>query len=337
MTAAVSESRALVSIIVPVFNAAAHLEPCVRSILAQTYDRIELILIDDGSTDGSGEVCDRLAAEDSRIVVRHQVNAGIAGAQNAGLDLATGALLTFCDNDDLMSPRMLERLVGLIESTGADMSCCRWRNVGASQGVAELERHRDDPFGHHIVFDDPAVAYQTVFSLALRKLFGVELRYFSEANWGKLYRAPLFDGIRFPEGQYAQDVAVAMPLYARMGSVASCDDGLYFWLQRGDSVSHRERSARYYSDIVRAHLRSFDEARAMGILPARAYTGLATITHERRSIRDDEDARRYSEDRVAVRSRLQSLGIWKRLICKLIFWERMLEVKVYNVTVHRRR
>lgn len=330
-------SSTLVSIIVPVYNASAHLEPCVRSILAQTHERLELILVDDGSTDGSGEVCDRLAAEDPRIVVRHQANGGIARAQNAGLDLATGALITFCDNDDLMAPRLVERLVGLIESTGADMSCCRWRNVGASQGAFELEKHRDDPFGRHIVFDDPGVAYQTVFSLALRKLFGVELRYFSEANWGKLYRAELFDGIRFPDGQYAQDVAVAMPLYARMSSVASSEDALYYWLQRGDSVSHRERSARYYSDIVRAHLRSFDEARALGILPARAYTGIATLKYEGRSVRTDEDARRYDADRIAVRERLRALGLWRRAVCRLIFWERMVEVKVYNLTVHRRR
>lgn len=337
MTAPVSSGSALVSIIVPVYNAAAHLEPCVRSILAQTHDHLELILIDDGSTDGSGEICDRLARDDARIVVRHQPNGGIASAQNAGLDLASGSLITFCDNDDLMSPRLLERLVGLLESTGADMSCCRWRNVGVSQGASELEKHREDLFGRHIVIDDPGTAYQTVFSLALRKLFGVELRYFSEANWGKLYRAELFDGIRFPAGQYAQDVAVAMDLYSRMSSVASCDDALYFWLQRGDSVSHRERSARYYSDIVRAHLRSFDEARAQGILPARAYTGIATLKYEGRSVRSEVDARRYAEDRASVRERLRALGLWRRALCLAIFWERMLEVKIYNLTVHRRR
>lgn len=337
MTDEAGSADTLVSVIVPVYNAGAHLEPCVRSILAQTHTRLEVILIDDGSTDGSPEICDLLAREDPRVVVRHRANGGIATAQNAGLDIAGGELITFCDNDDLMSPRMLERLVGLIESTGADMSCCRWRNVGASQGAAELEKHSNDPFGRHIVLDDPGAAYQTVFSLALRKLFGVELRYFSEANWGKLYRAELFDGIRFPEGRYAQDVAVAMPLYARMSSVASCDDALYFWLQRGDSVSHRERSARYYSDIVRAHLSSFDEARAMGILPARAYTGMAAVKYEGRNVRDEADARRYEADRLEVRARLKGLGLWRRLLCRVIFLERMLEVKVYNATVHRRR
>jgi len=327
----------LVSIIVPVYNAVEYLGPCVRSILRQTYADLELILVDDGSSDGSGELCDRLASEDSRITVIHQANGGIAAAQNAGLDAANGALVTFCDNDDLMAPRMLERLVGLIDDTGADMSCCRWRNIGASQGESELAKLDDKSFGRHIVIDDPAAAYQTVFSLALRKIFGVELRYFSEANWGKLYRAELFEGVRFPEGHYAQDVAVAMTLYARMSAVASCEDALYFWLQRGDSVSHRQRSAAYFSDIVRAHLRSFDNAREMGILPARAYAGIAAVKYERRNVATEADRRRHASDRAEVSRRLKDLGIWKRLLCRVIFLERMLEVKVYNVTVHRRR
>lgn len=330
-------ARALVSVIVPVYNAGAHLEPCVRSILDQTHANLELILIDDGSTDESGAVCDLLAEADSRIVVRHQANGGIAAAQNAGLDIARGALITFCDNDDLMAPRMIERLTGLIESTGADMSCCRWRNVGASQGVTEMEKHADDPFGEVAVFDNPAKAYQAVFSLLLRRLFRVELRYFSEANWGKLYRAHLFDGVRFPEGRYAQDVAVAMPLYARMSKVASCSDALYYWLQRGDSVSHALRSTQYYSDIIQAHLMSFDTAIDLGLTPARAYTGLRTLRLERRSARTPEERALYTVDRVAVRRRLARLNMRERVLCAALYVLRRLEVVVYDMTVHRRR
>ncbi|WP_341942542.1 glycosyltransferase [Microbacterium sp. LWH10-1.2] len=327
----------LVSIIVPVYDAGEHLEPCIRSILEQTHSALELILVDDGSTDGSGEVCDRLAAQDVRIRVIHQENGGIAVAQNAGLDAASGDLITFCDNDDLMAPRMLERLVELIESTGADMSCCRWKNVGASQGVAEMRKHADDPFGAYEVFDDPARAYQTVFSLAHRKLLRVELRYFSEANWGKMYRAHLFDGVRFPAGRYAQDVAVAMTLYERMSSVVSCEDALYYWLQRGDSVSHALRSAAYYSDIVHAHAQSFDVAIRLGVLPARAYTGMTALRFERRAAGTADELRRLEDDRRAVRTRVRQLSIWQRVICRALHLQRLLEIQVYNVTVHRRR
>ena len=337
MNAGGTTGRSLVSIIVPVYNSGAHLLPCVRSILAQTHENLELILVDDGSTDDSGALCDELAMGDTRIRVHHQANGGIASAQNAGLDMASGDFITFCDNDDLMAPRMLERLVGLIESTGADMSCCRWRNVGASQGEAELARRGDDPLGTSIVFHDPAKAYQTVFSVAVRRLLRLELKYFSEANWGKLYRSHLFEGVRFPDGRYAQDVAVAMTLYERMSTVASCSDALYYWLQRGDSVSHAVNSTRYYSDIVHAHLISFDTALRMGILPARAYSGLKTLRFERRSAKTPEDRALYAADVAAVRERVTRLNVGERLLCGLLYLQRAIEVQVYNRTVHRRR
>ena len=327
----------MVSIIVPVYNAGVYLEPCIRSILAQTYSAIEIILVDDGSTDGSGALCDALASEDDRIVVLHQSNGGIAVAQNAGLDVAHGELITFCDNDDLVAPRMIERLVGLIESTESDMSCCRWQNLGASRGRSTLEAQADRPFGASTTFEDPAVAYQTVFSLALRRLFRLELRYFSEANWGKLYRAHLFEGVRFPAGRYAQDVDVAMTLYSRMRRVVSCADPLYYWLQRGDSVSHALRSAAYYSDIVSAHMRSFDVAHKMGILPARAYTGMTALRFERRAARTPDEVEQYRTDRAEVRARRKSLGLWRRFLCAALYLERLVEVKIYDLTVHRRR
>lgn len=332
-----SDPASLVSVIVPVYNAGAHLAPCVRSILEQTHSRIEVILVDDGSDDGSGAVCDAFAAEDPRVVVIHQRNGGIAVAQNAGLDVATGGLITFCDNDDLMAPKMIERLVDILDSSGSDMSCCRWSNVGASRGREELEKHSDDAFGEVVVFDDPAVAYQNVFTLTFRRIFRQELRYLSEANWGKLYRAELFDGIRFPAGRYAQDVAVAMRLYERMGSVASCDDAMYFWLQRGDSVSHGLRSVSYYSDIVAAHIESFDVARRLGIVPARAVGGMRTIRLERRATKTREDRARYDADRAAVQRRMRSLPRGVRLRCEALYLIRLLETQVYRLTVHRRR
>lgn len=325
-----------VSVIVPVFNSQRFLRACVGSILDQEYRAIEVILVDDGSTDESGRICDELAAEDERVVVVHRENGGIGAAQNSGLDAATGELITFCDNDDLMSPRMIGRLVQILVDTHADMSCCRWVNVGASVAASLLDANAATPPGRYIAFGAPARQYQTVFSLLLRKILRAELRYFSEANWGKLYRRALFDGIRFPEGSYAQDVAVAMDLYRRMDLVASCDDRLYYWLQRPDSVSHRIRSTRYYHDIVRAHGRSFELARNEGILPARAYFGLHAVSRERRSIRSEDDRALYQDDRRYVAGLLATLSPWQRLGCAALHVLRFLEVKVYDRTVHRR-
>ncbi|KQQ68806.1 glycosyltransferase family 2 protein [Microbacterium sp. Leaf320] len=337
MSTALPAFERTVSVIVPVYNAAAHLAACVTSILAQTHQHLDVILVDDGSTDGSGELCDEIAATDERVRVIHQSNGGIGAAQNAGLDAARGAYITFCDNDDLMSPHLVERLLSILIDADADMSCCRWWNVGASVAAASKDQHADDPSGSAIVFDDAARSYQNIFSIALRRIRKEELKYFSEANWGKLYRASLFDDIRFPSGRYAQDVAVAMDLYLRMSRVASCSDRLYFWLQRGDSVSHSLRSATYYHDIVRAHARSFEAALDHGVLPARAYYGLTALRLQRRSIRTPFDAELFRSDRALVRSLKSRLTLTQRVRCMGLRLVRQAEVVVYDLTVHRRR
>lgn len=327
----------LVSVIVPVYNAVSFLEATVASILDQTYSRIEVLLIDDGSTDGSGELCDRLGRMDDRIRVIHQPNSGIGAAQNAGLDVATGDLVTFCDNDDLMLPSLIARLVEILMNSGADMSCCRWANVGASAAAEERRRRSDDPPGEVVVFGEPARHYQEVFSLAHRRLSRRELQYFSEANWGKLYRAALWDGVRFPVGVYAQDVAVAMDLYLRMETVASCSDVLYLWIQHPQSVSHGSRRTSYFHDIVVAHAHVFDLALEAGITPARAYGGMMTLDAEWRSIRDDDDGALYLDDERQVADRVARLTPGQRLRCRILHLIRRLEVRVYRLTVHRRR
>lgn len=337
MSSVLPDHSRTVSVIVPVFNAVAHLGACVASILSQTHQELEVILVDDGSTDGSGQLCDELAATDPRIRVIHQRNGGIGAAQNAGLDAARGAFVTFCDNDDLMSPHLVDRLLTILVEAKADMSCCRWWNVGAAAAPAALAAHRDDEPGEVIVFQDAAHNYQNVFSIALRRLRRQELKYFSEANWGKLYRTALFDGIRFPEGRFAQDVAVAMDLYLRMRRVASCSDLLYYWLQRGDSVSHSLRSASYYHDIVQAHAHSFEAALAHGILPARAYYGLTALHFERGAVRTTEEAALYRADLTMVRSLRSRLTLLQRARCLAMRYIRQTEVFVYDRTVHRRR
>ena len=330
-------SEPKVTIIVPVYNAQRHLEACVGSILAQRYRNIEVILVDDGSSDASPAICDRFAQQDERVIVVHRENGGIGAAQNSGLDAASGELITFCDNDDLMSPRLVERLVTILIEADADMSCCRWLNVGSSVAEETLRKHSADPDGRVITFTQPGRYYQEVFSVLLRKLRHRELYYFSEANWGKLYRAQLFDGVRFPEGRYAQDVAVAMDLYSRMDRVASCEDPLYLWVQHPQSVSHREKATRYFHDIVRAHGRAFDIALEQRITPARAYGGLMTITLERASVRTAEDERVYRDDVAFVRSRVKLLSRRQRLVCRALHWIRRRENQVYRMTVHRRR
>lgn len=176
-----------------------------------------------------------------------------------------------------------------------------------------------------------------MFPRILRRVQGTELRYFSEANWGKLYRAELFDDLRFPSGRFAQDVSIAMDLYGRMRRVASTAEPLYAWAQHGDSVSHSRRSAAYYADIVEAHARCFEEAHDQGILPARAYFGLGALTYEKRAARTPDERTRFDRDRRRVKALKRRLTPMQRWRCRALRGLRMLEVVVYNLTIHRRR
>ncbi|WEV72332.1 glycosyltransferase family 2 protein [Bifidobacterium sp. ESL0790] len=342
------EAQPLVSIIVPVYNAADYLDRCIDSILDQSHTNLEVILIDDGSTDGSAKVCDEYADLDSRVTVIHQPNGGIGKAQNAGLDAAHGRYIAFSDNDDILDRRNIELLLHALVTTGADMSKARWRQFGVSQieDVAhEAEQGAPDP-GKITVFSHPLHAYQTVFCKSLRILgdalgHNTEAKYFNEANWCRLYRRELWDGIRFPEGVYAQDTAVACRLYTRMGKVADIDVNLYNWLQRADSVTHKMRSASFYHDHVAASLHNMRLCKDEHVLPARSYYTLVSNNRYEQKAAQSEQATGKSDDganTLAVATSdntqtgeiLKSLSPIQRFTCMALRAIRLAEKFVYD-------
>ncbi|MBT1161484.1 glycosyltransferase family 2 protein [Bifidobacterium sp. SO1] len=333
-------ANSLVSIIVPVYNAERYLRHCVDSILAQSHRNIEVILVDDGATDSSPAICDAYAAADPRVTVIHQPNGGIAKAQNAGLDAASGDYIAFVDNDDILDRRNIELLLHSLESTGADMSKARWHQFGVSQletvarkaaiGAAEPKRIT--------VFRNPLLAYQTVFCKTLRVLgdtFGhnTEARYFNEANWCRLYRRELWNGLRFPEGMYAQDVMVAGELYSRMNKVADIDVNLYNWLQSAGSVTHKEAGAVFFHDNVQAGIANFRYALDHGITPARSYYIMIEQHHEATHAPDVSDPGNQlaqAEDRDRIRTLLAQLSPIQRMRCFLLYRLRLAEKHVYD-------
>ena len=125
--------KELVSIIVPVYNLEKYIEKCVRSLLQQTYTNVEIILVDDGSRDESGEICDRLASEDSRIKVIHKENGGLSSARNCGIENATGEYIMFVDGDDFISELMVEKLYVALKDNCADISVCCFKNIYEKQ------------------------------------------------------------------------------------------------------------------------------------------------------------------------------------------------------------
>lgn len=177
----------VISIIIPVYNVAAYLPECLDSILRQDHEKLEVILIDDGSKDESGSICDAYGAKDARVRVIHQQNGGAAAAKNAGLRAATGEYLSFVDSDDYLEPNVYGYMLGLLKSTDSDAAVFAFRNAFRS--------HTEDHIPH---------TERTEFT-------GREyvLRFLSDWTccllWNKLYKRSLFDGVFFEEGHRIDD------------------------------------------------------------------------------------------------------------------------------------
>lgn len=330
----------LISIIVPVYNSEKYLSRCIESILAQSFRNLEIILIDDGSKDASSSICDSYAASDSRIKVIHQENGGIAKAQNTGLDIAHGDYIAFADNDDILDRHNIEYLLHALQITGADMSKARWQQFGVSQLENVSHQALQGTVAPKMisVFNSPLLAYQTVFSKTLRLIgeytgHNTEARYFNEANWCRLYKHELWDGIRFPEGMYAQDVMVAGRLYARMNKVADIDCVLYYWLQSAGSVTHKERSFSFYHDNVAAGITNFEYALEHGVTPARSYyTLIGSINEEATAPDINESSNRiqYEADLKKKAELLERLTMYQRLQCAALQKIRLFEKGIYD-------
>ncbi|MFT8330069.1 glycosyltransferase family 2 protein [Bifidobacterium psychraerophilum] len=336
----------VVSIVVPVYNSKRYLRFCVDSLIGQSYRELQIILVDDGSTDGSEAICDEYAEQDNRVVVIHQSNAGIAAAQNAGLDACNGEFIAFCDNDDLMHRQNIEHLLDAIQRSKADMAKGRWKQIGVSQIPATMEESQQHiAQGACTLIEDPLVAYESVFCKTLRVLGGkgTEARYFNEANWCRLYRRAVWQGLRFTPGHYAQDIRMAGPLYSRMRSVVDVDRVLYFWLQEPDSVTHSKRNMEFWHDNVVAAAANFEFCLGMKITPYRNYFGLtSSVRDEVRKVRRisakseafERQSSLLNSDLLLQRSLLARIPAHKKCLCWGMSVLRRAENILYDLVVH---
>ncbi|MDO4319182.1 MAG: glycosyltransferase family 2 protein [Bacteroidales bacterium] len=205
----------MISIIVPVYNVERWLRECVDSIIAQTYTDWELILVDDGSTDSSGHICDTYAARDSRIKVLHGKNGGLSYARNRGIDASVGDRLAFVDSDDTIARNFLEKL----GSVDADIVCCGFLRD-------DKIRYRD---------------YQTTSICYLNNrqalIDGLYQRNVNTSACGKLFRRYLFDTVRFAEGMYYEDLEIFPRIMSEMtGRLALIKDKLVFYRDTPGSI-----------------------------------------------------------------------------------------------------
>lgn len=210
----------LISVIVPVYKVEKYLDRCLESITGQTYSNLEIILVDDGSPDQSGAICDAWAAKDSRIQVIHKQNAGAGAARNTALDRAGGALLAFVDSDDYIAPDMYSHLYELLQC-GADIAEC---------GYSET-------YGDDMVFgggEETPVVYTPVDAMREH----IRENAFCQLIWNKLYRRQVAEGIRFPTGGKIDDEYYTYRLLGNARKLVRSRKICYAYRQQENSVMH---------------------------------------------------------------------------------------------------
>ncbi len=226
-----------ISVIVPVYNCEPYVARCVRSIMAQTHTDLEIICIDDGSSDGSGEILDALALEDKRLRVVHQANAGASAARNAGIDLATGDFITFVDSDDAIEPDMYETLLSLFTDESIDIAHCGYMRVypdGSTKDVNGTGK---------LVSQD---RYEASKCLLLGSLFVGSM-------CNKLYKAHLFSDVRLDTTvAINEDVLANAELFSRANRLVFLDVGKYLVYERVGSASSVTKEHKKLSDSVHA-------------------------------------------------------------------------------------
>ena len=237
--------KPLVSIIVPVYNVETYLAKCVDIILAQTYTNLEIFLVNDGSSDCCGKLCDEYAKEDKRIKVIHKKNGGLSDARNVAIDVTTGEFITFIDSDDYVTDDYIMTLYSLIEKYECKVSIALYNTfVEGSKPKVVNRVYRED--------------CQTNIK-AIEEMFYQEK--YDTASWAKLYHSSLFaTGIRYPKGIVYEDLATTYLLIFQSDKVAFCNRRIYNYLLRRDSIegssfsSKKMDSALKVCELMESHL-----------------------------------------------------------------------------------
>lgn len=213
----------MISVIVPVYKVEKYLHRCVDSILGQTFPDFELILVDDGSPDNCGDICDGYAQKDSRVIVIHQENGGLSAARNAGINWAfansDSQWLTFVDSDDWIHPRMLEILLNAVNSQQLKISVCGYQEVQQQEPYEKLKE----------------IGYKK----RLADEFYVENAVNGTVAWGKLYHKSCFENIRYPVGRIHEDEFVTFRLLCAQSFVAQTQEKLYFYFENAQGITRR--------------------------------------------------------------------------------------------------
>lgn len=211
----------MISVIVPVYNVVEYLEECLESILAQNYDNFELLLINDGSNDGSEHLCKRYALKDSRIHLINKKNGGEASARNLGIQKAKGDYIAFIDSDDVVHKSYLWEMYSAIKYTNSDIVICSYKEFN---NLNKEELSKNQPT--QIIKQNQKDFIEGLFSSTIYM-----------TTWGKLYRASLLKNVHFINRKIALDVEFNTRIYLKATKFCSLTSKLYYWRNRSDSIT----------------------------------------------------------------------------------------------------
>lgn len=226
----------LISVIVPVYNMEQYLERCINSIKKQSYSNLEIILVDDGSTDHSADMCDTYAQEDQRIKVIHKVNGGLSEARNAGLAIATGTYIGYVDSDDWIEPQMYQKMYEACIENEAQVAVCRYAKVYSDETIRGGNHkttvfERDSILKVYLSDNSDYIVYNSV--------------------WSKLFAREIIVGEIFPVGKNSEDIMYTTRAFCKVTKAVYVDECLYnYVLDREGSIMNVNRTERMFQDEI---------------------------------------------------------------------------------------
>lgn len=223
----------LVSVIIPAYNAEKYLAFCLDSIIAQTHNKLEIIVVNDGSTDSTPKICDEYEKKDSRIKVIHQENKGLSSARNAALDIMTGEYIAFIDSDDFISKDYIEKLLNLCIENNSQIAACHVFDV--------KQRTFKEPDEDHTI--------QTLTSQKLLSNIGVLDSYYDTVI-SKLFHSSLFSEIVFPAGLIHEDSYVILDLVEKAKKISFTTEHLYYYYLSPNSIMRSDFSVKRYDMLT---------------------------------------------------------------------------------------